>query len=328
MDNNTKIETAVEFALEQLGKPYAIPADPPKSWDCSTLTRWAWLASKIEIGPNTWTQAEKVKKLSEVSVGSNNGLQLGDLLFFFKNDTHHVSMYIGGGEVIEAPAPGGVVKKTPVWSSWNSQNFSFAGRPVGILPYDGNGTGGGGGGSDEEDSDTIATNEFRKIDKKSLAKSIVVGTPQTARFALLNLATETIYLTSDEQALTPNPQLYIKANIIVPGDSYEISREIPNASGNYEIQIESNYIQSKEQAETILRMISKSISNPTKSISVKIFGNPLVQLGDIVKFNFFTNKIESDSSEYYIIQKIQHEYNNGLSTTLTIKPLIESVSVV
>lgn len=332
MDNDTKIETAVEYALKQVGKPYSYNANPPKSWDCSKLTAAAWLQVGIKLAPYTYNQVEQLNTavLSDVSPNNNANLQPGDLLFYFKNSAHHVSMYIGDNKIVEASSPATGVRVTNTWTSWNIQHFSKAGRPHNIKEYGGGGGGtspGNNNGNNEDDKNLVGTSEVREIKNNSIGSSLVSGTPQTGRFAIINLATESVWL-SASSGLSVNPQLFVKAKVIVPGDQYEISKIIPEASGTYEILIESDYIQSEDQAELVLRMLSRSMSNPTKSINVKIFGNPLLQLGDVVKFNFFTNKIQSGVEDFYVVSKIQHEYSDGLSTSLVLKPLTRSVSVV
>lgn len=332
MDNDTKIETAVEYALKQVGKPYRVPPSPPNFWDCSTLTAAAWAQSGIKLTPYSKTQFTEVNRsvLSDVAPNRNANLQLGDLLFFFKNGTQHVSMYIGNNQIVEGSSPATGVRVINTWYQWNIDNFSGAGRPYGIKEYGGSGTDSGGGdnsGNNEDDKGMLATNQIRKIKNNSIGKSLVAGTPQNGRFAVINLATESVWL-SASAGVEVAPQLFVKAKVIVPGDQYEISKILPDSTGTYEISIESDFIQTRDQAETVLRMISRSISNPTKSINVKIFGNPLIQLGDVVKFNFYTNKIQSSPEDFYVVSKIQQEYSDGLSTSLTLKPLTRSVSVV
>ena len=331
MDNNTKIETAVSYALAQVGKPYSFSAQPPTSWDCTKLTAAAWGQVGIRLTAYSYVQAQEVRKLTDVSPNNNGSLQPGDLLFFFKNGTHHASMYIGNNQIVEASSPATGVRITSVWNSWNVTNFSWAGRPHGIQPYNGTGIKNPGNqnpGTEEEEKNVLSVSKTRKVKPTALAKSLVAGTPQSGRFAVMNLASESIFLITDSDKLSPAPELFIKARAIVPGDQYEINRDISSATGSYEIILESEFIQSKEQAEAVLKLISRSISNPIKSINVEIFGNPLVQLGDVVKFNFFTSKIQSGQNDFYIVSRIQHEFSDGLNTTLSLRPLTKSVSVV
>jgi len=116
---------AVAYALAQVGKPYSFAAQPPSSWDCTKLTSAAWAQAGVRLTPYSYVQAREVRQIS------TNELQPGDLLFFFKNGAHHASMYIGGGQIVEAASPQSGVRITALWNSWNTAHFSWAGRPFG-----------------------------------------------------------------------------------------------------------------------------------------------------------------------------------------------------
>jgi len=115
---------AVAAALAQVGEPYTYDARPPDTWDCSKLTAWAWGQAGVSLTAYSYDQANEVRRIS------TDELQPGDLLFYF-NGAHHVSMYIGGGQIIEAANPSSGVRLADAWNGWNSSHFSFAGRPVG-----------------------------------------------------------------------------------------------------------------------------------------------------------------------------------------------------
>jgi peptidoglycan DL-endopeptidase CwlO len=119
---------AVSAALAQLGEPYVNTppgAVPPHSWDCSKLTAWAWGQAGVRLTPYSYVQSREVRQIS------TDELQPGDLLFYFQSGAHHVSMYIGGGQIIEASSPSTGVRITSLWNSWNTTHFSWAGRPYG-----------------------------------------------------------------------------------------------------------------------------------------------------------------------------------------------------
>ena len=119
---------AVSAALAQLGEPYVNTppgAAPPNSWDCSKLTAWAWAQAGVRLTPYSYVQSREVRQIS------TSELQPGDLLFYFRNGAHHVSMYIGGGQIIEASSPSTGVRISALWNSWNTTHFSWAGRPYG-----------------------------------------------------------------------------------------------------------------------------------------------------------------------------------------------------
>ncbi|MGI9197332.1 MAG: NlpC/P60 family protein [Candidatus Nanopelagicales bacterium] len=115
----------VAYALAQVGKPYSYAAQPPSSWDCTKLTSWAWAQVGVQLTPYSYAQAQEVRRISP------DELQPGDLLFFFENGAHHASMYIGGGQIVEASSPEVGVRISDVWNSWNVEHFSWAGRPYG-----------------------------------------------------------------------------------------------------------------------------------------------------------------------------------------------------
>lgn len=332
-DSDQIREAAVSYALAQVGKPYSYTANPPNTWDCTKLTSWAYSNAsngRIQLTAYSYTQAEEVDKFYPNIGGSASEFQLGDLLFFFKNGSHHASMYIGNGQIVEASSPEVGVRTTTLWNSWNSANFSWAGRPHRIGPYGGTGYTPGSNAEDtggDDDRIAIAKKSARKVNKNALAVSRVAGTPQTARFAVMNVANESIFLTQDSSSAITKTQFSLSARAITPGDTKELIVPLDNGQNGYQVILESDIIQSEDQARALASMISRSLDTEIDSINVSIFGNPLLQLGDIVKFNFNNKKITSSADEFYIITSIAQNFQEGLATDITIKPLKQTVSV-
>lgn len=326
-DSKQIVDATIAYAKDQLGKPYSFSANPPNTWDCTKLTTWAYSqgsGGRIQLTPYSYTQAEEVVKFYP-TVGASGQFQPGDLLFFFKNGTHHASLYIGGEQIIEAGDP---VQINPVWNGWNSTNFSWAGRPHRLGPYDGSGVPGSTTTDDSEDSRTaIERKSVRKVKKDALAVSRVVGTPQTGRFAVMNVANESIFLTQDNSSAITKTQFSLSARVINPGDSRELSISIPGGDNGYQVTLETDLIQGEDQANATASLISRYLDTDIDSIEVTIFGNPLLEIGDVVKFNYNNKNIVSAADQYYIVTRIYQNFSQGLSTSLTIKPLIQTVSV-
>lgn len=99
------IETAIHFALAQLGKPYVFGATGPNAWDCSSLTQAAYRAAGVSLGRTTF---EQIFNGVGIPVGS---IQRGDLVF---TDPDHVMIALGDGTAVEAPHTGDVVKIIPI----------------------------------------------------------------------------------------------------------------------------------------------------------------------------------------------------------------------
>ncbi|MCO1599104.1 NlpC/P60 family protein [Micromonospora sp. RHAY321] len=94
---------AVRYAFGALGKPYVWAADGPNGYDCSGLTSAAWRAAGKSLPHNTRMQWGVVAHISR------GDLRPGDLIFY--NGLGHVALYIGGGQVIDAPSAGRNVLK-------------------------------------------------------------------------------------------------------------------------------------------------------------------------------------------------------------------------
>jgi len=97
--------TAVRYAYAQLGKPYRWGGAGPSSFDCSGLTMRAWEAAGVSLPHNAAAQYAVTPHVSL------SALQPGDLIFF-GHPIHHVGIYIGNGEMIEAPYTGTTVRIT------------------------------------------------------------------------------------------------------------------------------------------------------------------------------------------------------------------------
>jgi cell wall-associated NlpC family hydrolase len=112
----------VHYAYEQLGKPYQWGGAGPGSFDCSGLTMMAWAAAGWSL-PH-WAQGQY--DMSEHIPLSD--VLPGDLIFFGTPDNvGHVGIYIGGGEMIDAPATGQNVSISSIY--WS--DLLGAGRLVG-----------------------------------------------------------------------------------------------------------------------------------------------------------------------------------------------------
>lgn len=95
--------TAVRYAYGAVGKPYVYGADGPSGYDCSGLTLAAWRAAGKSLPHNAAMQWDATARISRSS------LQPGDLVFY--SGLGHVAIYVGSGQIIDAPSAGRNVSK-------------------------------------------------------------------------------------------------------------------------------------------------------------------------------------------------------------------------
>jgi len=128
---STQAQRAVAFAYNQLGCPYVYGGTGPCNlgFDCSGLTMSAWAYAGISIPRVSYDQ---MASLPAVPLHTNSGafttqyLRPGDILGFAGNS--HVGIYVGGGELIDAPIPGMNVQKVAI-SGWYQTELDGAVRP-------------------------------------------------------------------------------------------------------------------------------------------------------------------------------------------------------
>jgi cell wall-associated NlpC family hydrolase len=99
-------------AESRLGLPYVWGGDGPKVFDCSGLVQWS-LAQAGVVMPRV--AADQARTGPQVPLSQ---LQPGDLLFYHTDPTapsyiSHVAIYLGHGEMIQAPEPGLDVEIVP-----------------------------------------------------------------------------------------------------------------------------------------------------------------------------------------------------------------------
>jgi cell wall-associated NlpC family hydrolase len=139
LGDSSRGAVAVRAALNWLGTPYSwgggtdsgptygtAQGSGTRGFDCSGLALYAWNRAGVRLDHWTgtqWTSGPHVPP---------DQLRPGDLVFF-ASDTgdphtiHHVGIYIGRGQMVEAPYTGGRVRISSIWRN----GFIGATRPAG-----------------------------------------------------------------------------------------------------------------------------------------------------------------------------------------------------
>jgi peptidoglycan DL-endopeptidase CwlO len=118
--SGSAVERAIAFAKNQLGEPYVWGATGPDSWDCSGLTMRSWEAGGISLPHYSVAQYDASTPIAP------SDLRPGDLVFWGDsndpNSIFHVAMYIGDGQIIQAPRTGRDVEIVSMYY-WIPPNF-------------------------------------------------------------------------------------------------------------------------------------------------------------------------------------------------------------
>lgn len=105
----------VSTAQQELGVPYVWGGASPSGFDCSGLMQWIYGQNGIKI-PRT----SREQKAAGISIPLSQA-QPGDLLLYTYNGSasnpgpdNHVGLYVGPGQMIDAPRPGRSVEYDPI----------------------------------------------------------------------------------------------------------------------------------------------------------------------------------------------------------------------
>ncbi len=120
---------ALAFAAQQLGVPYVWGGETPGiGFDCSGLVQAAYRAAGVSLPRVAQAQFDAGPAVTGTPVP-------GDLLFFGGSaaSVSHVGIYVGGGEMIDAPYTGTVVRfdavPTTPGTPWGTEIYVGATRP-------------------------------------------------------------------------------------------------------------------------------------------------------------------------------------------------------
>lgn len=124
-EQEAAVAAVLAFAEDQLGKPYRWGGSGPASWDCSGLVQAAFAQVGVDF---THDAAAQYAATASEAVPPSGDLAPGDLVFFGPSiaGIEHVGIVVGGGEMIDAPHTGAVVRI----ESYDWPDLVAATRPI------------------------------------------------------------------------------------------------------------------------------------------------------------------------------------------------------
>jgi cell wall-associated NlpC family hydrolase len=116
------VSAVIAYAEAQLGKPYVWGGTGPDGFDCSGLTLMAWRQAGVYLSHYTGAQWAETARVPI------SDLRPGDLVFYGSSgpSSHHMGLYVGGGQMIEAPRTGLNVRYASIY---RSDLLPYGGRP-------------------------------------------------------------------------------------------------------------------------------------------------------------------------------------------------------
>ena len=162
------------------------------------------------------------------------------------------------------------------------------------------------------------------VDEYSLSYSTPLNTGFRARFAIANNSDHMVWIHKDPDDLnSASTHLVVWTHEIIAQTDPAVLEKVLNQNNIHEVaQLDAQWIQSSYAAHKVLGLIEKSIDGFSKDTSIKIFGNPLIQVGDIIRITY---KLVGLNQRKFVVQAVKHTFNQGLETELILNSVSSGV---
>jgi hypothetical protein len=153
-----------------------------------------------------------------------------------------------------------------------------------------------------------------------------IHNPFKAKFTIAN-ASRFNSVVNGEDTLTYGADNSIDQKIMITGRTiqqaeavdYEVSNEQAiKARGEISLEFASTWIQSESAAKALGDWIVNNWSTPCDEVKVEVFGNPLIQIGDIIALNYPPKNMAASTHKYFVVG-IDQSWENGLGTELSLR---------
>lgn len=91
--------------------------------------------------------------------------------------------------------------------------------------------------------------------------------------------------------------------------------------GKIESEINSPWIQHKSMARDIGKWIRKHWSTGSDVVQATIFGNPLIEIGDVIDVSFARKNMSTTTHKYFVVGT-SSTFKNGIETVLTLRRVV------
>lgn len=152
------------------------------------------------------------------------------------------------------------------------------------------------------------------------------GSPYGAKFMLANVSRDNAVANGEDLLMfgaddPVDQRSFIYGRLVYQED--EQTHTVKNEDairrrGKIEVSFDSEWLQSKAEAEALGAWILKHWGDACDQITMTVFGNPLLELTDLVTVNFPERNMTRDTHRYFV-SSVSQTFENGLSTSVTLR---------
>lgn len=151
------------------------------------------------------------------------------------------------------------------------------------------------------------------------------STPFGAKFLLANTSRDNAVINGEDNLSFPGNSvsqvLCIYGRVVTQADAAQVivkSDSQIQRRGRIDTEISSQWIQTEAAAKALGDWITKHWAEAADEQTVEVFGNPMLEIGDVVGVEYVAKSMTTATHKYYVTS-VSTSFDEGLATTLTLR---------
>ena len=160
----------------------------------------------------------------------------------------------------------------------------------------------------------------RLVNEYALSYSTLRNAGHSGKIAIANNSPHIVYIKKDAEKTNNfaiNFTMWTQ-QAIVPSDPELVEMVIDQGNSSEVVQMDSEWLQSKDAAYKVMETIAYGLPGLSQDISLEIFGNPLIQVGDIISFSY---SLKGISQKRCVVSSVSSSFSDGLTTSLILNAI-------
>ena len=114
-------------------------------------------------------------------------------------------------------------------------------------------------------------------------------------------------------------QFFVLGNYVDNGSQHEYTEPVSESTPLEPATFQSMWIQSESDAKALYGWIKNQWSKQQQSVNMEIFGNPAIEVGDIITINYPKNDL--DGTKKFLVTNVNTSFDEGVSTNITARSI-------
>lgn len=167
---------------------------------------------------------------------------------------------------------------------------------------------------------TSVQSQYMTIPDSALSYSTIINSGYRSKLAVANNSTYSVFTkTSSSYSKKVNSTFALFSRTPIVLTEQQTAERILNPQNSNEvIELQSDWLQSKRVANSIMGVVARASDDFSKDISVSLFGNPLIEVGDVLDL---THDLKNIKGLKFFVQSVTNTFRQGLTTDIVLNQI-------